>query len=96
MENRAKETSIALCYTDIFQLGDDKKVCDINANKSPSSTNFCLLISMNAAIKCMFAMWMQYALTPRALITALVRMDTLEMDTHVMIHALDINYCLGN
>ena len=56
MENRAKETSIALCYTDIFQLGDDKKVCDINTNKSPSSTNFCLLISMNAAIKCMFAM----------------------------------------
>ena len=55
-------------------------------------------MSMNAAIKSMFAMWMQNAQTPMALITVPVRMDTLGMDNHVTVHAmtLDINNWMSN
>ena len=46
----------------------------------------------------MFAMWMQSAQTPMALITVPVRMDTLGMDNHVTVHAmtLDINNWMSN
>ena len=46
----------------------------------------------------MFAMWMQSAQTPMALITVPVRMDTLGMDNNVKVHAmtLDINNCMSN
>ena len=43
-------------------------------------------MSMNEAIKSMFAMWMQSAQTPTVLITEPVRMDTLGMENHVKEH----------